>query len=129
MVAEAEIPAELERLRIARTAVESELERRAAFAHAGTQEADIIAALAEIGRDVELVGRIEAHVNAGFDAVSAALDGGAELAREFEGLEDPYARARGEDVSAYARRIALALLGKHDARSQRRPARLDRHRR
>ena len=115
VLAEAEIPAELERLSIARAAVESDLERRAAAAFAGTQEADIIAALAEIGRDEELVGRIEAHVNSGFDAVSAALDGGAELAREFEGLEDPYLRARGEDVSAYARRIALALLGKHEA--------------
>ena len=115
VLAEAEVPAELERLRIARTAVESDLERRGAAAFAGTQEGDIIAALAEIGRDEELVGRIEAHVNSGFDAVSAALDGGAELAREFEGLEDPYLRARGEDVSAYARRIALALLGKHEA--------------
>ena len=115
VLAEAEIPTERERLSIARAAVESDLERRATAAFAGTQEADIIAALAEIGRDDELVGRIEARVNAGFDAVSAALDGGAELAREFEGLEDPYLRARGEDVSAYARRIALALIGKHEA--------------
>ncbi len=115
VLAEAEVPAELERLRIARAAVESDLESRGAAAFAGTQEGDIIAALAEIGRDEELVGRIEARVNSGFDAVSAALDGGAELAREFEGLDDPYLRARGEDVSAYARRIALALLGRHEA--------------
>ena len=95
VLAEAEIPAELERLRIARAAVESDLERRAAAVFAGTQEADIIAALAEIGRDEELVGRIEARVNSGFDAVSAALDGGAELAREFEGPRGSlFARAR-----------------------------------
>ena len=129
VLAEAEIPAELERLSIARAAVESDLERRAAYVNAGTQEADIIAALAEIGRDEELVGRIEAHVNSGFDAVSAALDGGAEVARQFEGLEDPYLRARGEDVSAYARRIALALLGKHEASLSEVPAGLGRCRR
>ncbi len=115
VLAEAEVAAELERLRIARAAVEGDLESRGAAAFAGAQEGDIIAALAEIGRDEELVGRIEARVNSGFDAVSAALDGGAELAREFESLEDPYLRARGEDVSAYSRRIALALLGKHEA--------------
>ena len=109
------VPAELERLQKARAEVESELAGRSGKARAGTQEADIIAALAEIGRDIELQGRIEAHVRAGFDAVNAVLDAGAELAREFEGLDDPYMRARGEDVAAYARQIALALVGKREA--------------
>jgi phosphoenolpyruvate-protein phosphotransferase (PTS system enzyme I) len=114
VVAEADIPAELERLRDALAAIERELARRGAKVPSGSQGADIITALAEIGRDEELLSRIEAHVTLGFDAVSAALDVGAEFAREFEGLADPYMRGRGEDVSAYARNVALALLGKRE---------------
>ena len=115
ILAEDEIEAEVARLREARAAVERELDARTIAAPPGTQEVDILAALAEIGRDDELFGRMTAHVRSGFDAVSAALDAGQEVAREFEQLEDAYMRARGEDVLAYARRVALALLGERDA--------------
>ncbi len=89
--------------------------RRAARAAPRSQEAEIIAALGEIGRDEELTRRIEALVYERKDAVTAAIEGGGALAREFEAMADPYMQARGEDVAAFARQIALALLGKREA--------------
>ena len=109
-----EIEAEVARLAEAIRRVEAELTRRRARAAPDTQEFEILAALAEIGRDEELSRRIETAIRAGADAVSAALDGGGSLAREFEALTDPYMQARGEDVAAFARQIALALLGKQE---------------
>ena len=110
------IEAEQARLRHCLAAIEAELAQRAATAAAGSEEANIVAALAEIGRDPELIGRIEAAIASGGDAVTAALDAGQSLAQEFDALADPYMRARADDVRAVARRLALALLGKADAR-------------
>ena len=115
LLAQEDVAGELRRLAEAREAVERELERRGGRAAPRSQEADIIAALAEIGRDEEFVRRMELQIVSGFDAVSASLDAGAEFAREFQSLADPYMQARGEDISAYARQVALALLGKREA--------------
>ena len=89
-----EIEGELARLADAVKRVEIELLRRAARAAPRSQEAEIIAALGEIGRDEELTRRIEALVYERKDAVTAAIEGGGELARQFQAMEDPYIRAR-----------------------------------
>ena len=109
-----EIPAERERLAAARANVEYDIRRRAALAAPGSPQAEIVEALAEIVGDADLVQRMEARIAAGLDAVTCAEDTGAEVAREFQALSDPYLQARGEDVLAVARHIALALLGRRD---------------
>ncbi len=111
----AEIAAELQRLVAARESVDKDLKRRAALTPPGSPQADIVTALAEIVADEELVKRMGEKVGVGLDAVTAAVESGAEFAREFQNLSDPYLQARGEDVLAVARHIALALLGKRDA--------------
>jgi phosphocarrier protein FPr len=110
-----EIAGELSRLRDASAAVVVELSRRKESSAAGLEDGLILEALAEIASDRSLLDRIEALVREGQDAAAAALQAGGELAGEFERLEDPYQRARSEDVRAVARRIALALMGKKDA--------------
>ncbi len=74
LLAQEDVAGELRRLAEAREAVERELERRGGRAAPRSQEADIIAALAEIGRDEEFVRRMELQIVSGFDAVSASLD-------------------------------------------------------
>ncbi|MGD1038547.1 MAG: HPr family phosphocarrier protein, partial [Roseiarcus sp.] len=110
-----EIDTEIAKLRLAVDAVNSDLAERGRKAVAGTDEAQIIDALREISRDVEFVQRVEARIRAGQDAVSSTHESGEQLAAEFEGLEDPYQRARGDDVRATARKVALSLQGKTDA--------------
>jgi phosphotransferase system enzyme I (PtsI) len=110
-----QIEAEIERLRRALEAVEADLARRAKIAAPESEEALIVVALGEIGRDAEFLGRIEERIRSGWDAVTGALEAGDGLAREFEALADPYLRARAEDVRAIARHIALSLMGKSDA--------------
>jgi phosphotransferase system enzyme I (PtsI) len=109
-----EIAGELERLRAAGETVAADLSQRKSSAAAGSQEAMIVDALTEIAGDRALLDRIEALVRESRDAASATLQAGNELAGEFERLEDPYLRARSEDMRAVARQIALALLGKKD---------------
>jgi phosphocarrier protein FPr len=109
-----DISAELQRLAQARAAVETDIKRRAASAPPGSPQAEIVEALAEIVGDADLARRMDDKIAAGLDAVSAAEEAGAEVAREFQALTDPYLQARAEDVLAVARHIALALLGKRD---------------
>jgi len=110
-----EIEAERARLRHALDAVEADLAQRASRAAPDSEEAAIVAALADIGRDEEFLRGVEDGVRGGRDAVTAALEAGDRLALEFEALADPYMRARAEDVRAIARHIALALLDKKEA--------------
>jgi phosphocarrier protein FPr len=110
-----ELDHEVAKLRAAVATINAELTARSAQAAAGSDEAEIVEALAEIAQDVEFVERVEACVRAGQDAVSAAQDAGALFAAEFEAMEDPYQRARADDVRAVARKVALSMLGKADA--------------
>jgi phosphotransferase system enzyme I (PtsI) len=109
-----EITGELERLRSAGETVAADLSQRKSSAAVGSQEAMIVEALSEIAGDRALLDRIEGLVRERRDAASATLQAGSELAGEFERLEDPYLRARSEDMRAIAHQIALALLGKRD---------------
>ncbi len=110
----AEIEGEIGRLRASLAHIADELARRAANAAPKSQEAEILMALAEIGRDEELACAIEAEIRDGLDAVSAALEGGRKLAGEFQAMEDPYQQERAQDIAAYARQVALALIGKRE---------------
>jgi phosphoenolpyruvate-protein phosphotransferase (PTS system enzyme I) len=121
-VAGAQIEAEIERLRGALDAVEADLAHRAKRAAPGSEEAGIVAALGEIGRDAEYLRRIEERIRSGWDAVTGALEGGDSLAREFDALADPYLRARAEDVRAIARHVALSLIGKTETSLAEAPA-------
>ena len=115
-IAPHEIDGEIARLHRALAAVEADLARRKQETEASSEDLAIAAALGDIGRDEAFLSLLDAAIRAGQDAVSAALGSGASLARQFEALEDPYLRARGEDLRAIARQIALALLGRRDAR-------------
>ncbi len=110
-----EFEAEIAKLRSAVDAVNADLAERGRRAAAGSDEAQIIEALREISSDVEFRQRVEARIRAAQDAVSATREAGEDFAAEFEGLEDPYQRARGEDVRAVARNVALTMQGKADA--------------
>ncbi|SDR62951.1 phosphoenolpyruvate--protein phosphotransferase [Rhizobiales bacterium GAS113] len=77
-----------------------------------TEQDAIIAALAELARDAEFAGAIEARIGGGLDAISATLDVGAALAARFGRIDDAYLRARAEDVRGLARAITLALSGR-----------------
>lgn len=114
-VGQGEVDAELAKMRSAVEAVNCELAERGRKTAPGSDEAQIIEALREIVCDVELVQRTEARIRAGEDAVSSIGDAGERFAAEFESLEDPYQRARGDDVRAVARKVALSMLGKTDA--------------
>ena len=117
-----EVPAELRRLVAARDSVDADLKQRAASAPPDSPQAEIVAALAELVGDQDVVARMEAKIAAGLDAVTAVMESGAEVAREFQGQSDPYLQARGEDVLAVARHVALALLGHRDASLAEAPA-------
>ena len=82
----------------------------------GTHEGDaaILDALIEVLRDEELIGGIVTRIEGGLDAVSSAMAAGADLAGRFDALDDPYLRARAEDVRAVTRALALTLLGRAD---------------
>ena len=115
-IAPRDIDGEIARLGRALATVEADLARRQHEAEANSEELAIAAALGDIGRDEAFLSLLDAAIRAGQDAVSAVLDSGASLARQFEALDDPYLQARGEDLRAIARQIALALLGRRDAR-------------
>ena len=115
-IAPHEIDGEIARLHRALASVEADRARQKHEAEANSEELAIAAALDDIGRDEAFLSLLDAAIRAGQDAVSAALESGENLARQFEALEDPYLRARGEDLRAIARQIALALLGRRDVR-------------
>ncbi|MTI15999.1 phosphoenolpyruvate--protein phosphotransferase [Rhodobacteraceae bacterium RKSG542] len=74
--------------------------------------AEIVAALSEIAGDEEWQEQVTAHIRAGACALKAVLISGEETARSVEALDDPYARARAEDIRAVMRIIAFTLMGK-----------------
>ncbi|WP_342364262.1 phosphoenolpyruvate--protein phosphotransferase [Terrarubrum flagellatum] len=101
------------RCRAALNAAIAALEQDAAERSA--EDRQIANALIEIACDAEFTGDIEQRIGHGLDAASATLDAGDALAARFEALDDPYLRARAEDVRGVARNVALALLGRSEA--------------
>ncbi len=101
------IPAQMAQLERATSSVRSDLARRAT----SEEDAEIAMALAELALDPALQQRTRDKVAAGTDGVTAILDAGESIAAEFENLEDPYLRARGDDIRGITQSIAHALLG------------------
>lgn len=74
----------------------------------------IIDALIDVAQDTDFTGEIEAAIRKGQDAASAVMAVGTRLTESFEAMEDPYIRARGEDMRSVTRQIVLALIGQVD---------------
>jgi phosphocarrier protein FPr len=74
----------------------------------------IIAALSEIVADDDMIAEMTAGIDAGRDAVTAVRQVTARTAAAFGALEDPYLRARADDVKAVGRQLCLELLGRKD---------------
>ena len=89
--------------------------RRDARRAAADREGEaIIEALIELVVDPAFTDGIISRIQAGADAVTATLQAGEEVARAFANVEDPYIRARAEDMRSVTRAIALALLGREE---------------
>jgi phosphoenolpyruvate-protein phosphotransferase (PTS system enzyme I) len=122
VIAEADIAAETMRMREACLAAAMALDERRRLEGSEAESREIIDALREIVGDPALSERIAAIIASGLDAVSATIEAGDGLAADFAALEDPYQRARAEDIRAVARQIALELLGRKDRRLSEAPA-------
>jgi phosphotransferase system enzyme I (PtsI) len=84
-------------------------------ARGGVEAEAIIDALIEVARDPEFLRGTTDLIRCGQDAVSATLKVGEEIAHSFESVDDPYLRARSEDIRSVSRNVALALLGRREA--------------
>lgn len=103
--------AELNAARAALQHVCDELRGQAQAAN-GRGTADVLNAIAELAGDAEWLARIEGLIKGGSSVGHAVLTAGAELAGELSALDDPYARARSEDMASLVRLTALRLQGK-----------------
>jgi phosphocarrier protein FPr len=97
-------------------AVEATLARlKERKARGGAETEAIIDALVEVASDVAFLTATADRIRTGMDAVTATLNTGEEIARSFEGVDDPYIQARSEDMRSVAKNIALTLLGRSEA--------------
>lgn len=74
----------------------------------------IIDALIDLAHDTDFSDEVGAAIRTRQDAASAAMAVGTRLTESFEAMEDPYIRARAEDMRSVTRQIVLALLGQRD---------------
>ncbi|MFE1598761.1 phosphoenolpyruvate--protein phosphotransferase [Methylobacterium sp. ID0610] len=111
----AEIEQHVEAYRAAVVEVGEILQRRRNGLHMHPEDAEIIEALIDVARDVELAQATEQLIRSGLDATASVLRAGTELSDAFAAVEDPYIRARAEDIRTITRRIALRLLGREEA--------------
>ena len=105
---------ELERLLRARDRAEEILEEqyRLALSRLGQDEADIFRLHRMMLEDPDFWAAARGPVEAGeADARAAALAAGETFARQLRALEDPYLRARADDVAEAARLLAAQLDG------------------
>ncbi|MCB1507889.1 MAG: phosphoenolpyruvate--protein phosphotransferase [Hyphomicrobiaceae bacterium] len=105
-------PAELQRLRDAFAVIAHEFSDAAKADGLAAGDRAILGALADIATDETLISAAESGIQSGEDALSALLSATETLSGQFRDLEDPYLRARGDDIAAVGRRVALQLLGR-----------------
>ena len=74
----------------------------------------IIRALAELAADEAMRIDMVEEVRQGAGATRAVITVASRTAEAFRGMDDPYQRARGDDIDAIGRQLALAALGKDD---------------
>ncbi|MBO0662345.1 phosphoenolpyruvate--protein phosphotransferase [Jiella sp. CQZ9-1] len=77
-------------------------------------DAAIIDALIDVARDDDFTAGVEAKIRSGQNAAMAVDAVGKELSASFEAMEDPYIRARAEDLRSVARQLVLTLIGRKD---------------
>ncbi len=111
-LAPVDIEPEIARHQVALTATLARLAERASRGHAETDA--IIDALMEVAADPAFLSGTVARIHTGMDAVTATLQAGEEIAQSFERVDDPYIRARSEDMRSVARNVALTLLGRSE---------------
>ncbi|GIF20836.1 phosphocarrier protein FPr [Actinoplanes tereljensis] len=78
---------------------------------AGSQEAGIFDAHLLLLDDAELLGEVRQRIEDGQAAPQAFQGAAARIAAEFDTLEDPYLRGRGDDVHAVSDQVLRAMLG------------------
>lgn len=114
VIAEADIPAELNRFRSALAGLEAKLSTQGAGQAQGPaaqQDRAILQALIEVAQDEEYVGAILRGIEGRGDAAAVTLRVGEVLAATFAAMTDDYMRARAEDIRGVTRQLAAALLG------------------
>ncbi|HEY0165862.1 MAG TPA: phosphoenolpyruvate--protein phosphotransferase [Jatrophihabitans sp.] len=93
-------------------AVRGEIGRHQALARqTGPQEARIFDAHLLLLDDDEVIADVKARLASGADAVTAWVDALAVVERQWSELEDPYLRARAEDVRAVGAQVVSTLAG------------------
>lgn len=110
----AEIESETAALTKAIETVQMRMDRALADESLAGGDRSIVAALRDIAADETLIAEAQANIRRGVDAVSAVIASASKLAGDFCDIDDPYLRARADDVQAVGRQICLALLGQDD---------------
>ena len=111
VICEDEIDAELERFRGVLEQFVAEANARAQQPSTSEQTRSILRALVDVAMDEEFVGAIIRGIEGQGDAAAVVLRVGQALSEAFESLDDPYMRARSEDIRGVARKLAAQLLG------------------
>lgn len=78
-------------------------------------EREVLIALQDLARDIELADAVTQAIRTGENAARAVLAVGERLASELAATDDAYLRARAEDLRGIARRLADTLLGVAEA--------------
>jgi phosphotransferase system enzyme I (PtsI) len=95
--------------------LEAAIDRLDPEAPALRSEREVLIALQDLARDVELGETVERAIRGGQNAAHAVLAVGEQLAGQLAATDDAYLRARAEDMRGIARRLADMLLGVAEA--------------
>ncbi len=107
-----EISSELRRFRDVLASFVRESAERGERPAATAQDRAILQALVDVAEDEEYVGAIVRGIEAQGNAAAVTLRVGEVLAATFEAMNDPYMRARGEDIRGVTRQLVSTLLDK-----------------
>lgn len=110
----ADVDAEIARQTDAIRSVTETFAQNKARPEISADAAGIIDALIDLAQDTDFADEVHAAIRTGQDAATATLAVGTRLTQSFEAMEDPYLRARAEDMRSVTRQIILALLGERD---------------
>ncbi len=78
---------------------------------------ELLVAQQMIADDPELANRVQAHVQSGEQLADAIENATAEIAAEFERMDDPYWQARADDVRDVGRQLLAAVQGRGSGRT------------
>ena len=95
--------------------LQAAIDRLSADAPATRSEREVLLAMQDLARDMELTESVEREIGAGQNAARAVLAVGETLAGELAATDDAYLRARAEDMRGIVRRLADTLLGAAEA--------------